>query len=68
MVGLALHFDCAQRLGSSPDALFSEVGQHIADPHVSDLLRRFGSRDDIALESFGWMLVDTPSGPDFEPV
>jgi hypothetical protein len=67
MAGLALHFDCAQRFGLAPSTLFSDVADRIADPHTAELLRQFGSRDDVNLDTFGWKLVEAPAGPDFEP-
>ena len=67
MGGLALHYDCAERLGEVPAVLFSEVAIRVADPATADLLRVFGARDDVTLRAFGWQLVDGPDGQDFEP-
>jgi len=36
-----------------------------ADGPRPDLLRWFGTQDDITLEDFAWQLVETPDGPDF---
>ena len=67
MISLALHFDGAERLGVLPSKLFEDVAGRIADAQVAELLRVFGTRGDVTLESFGWQLVETPSGPDFLP-
>jgi hypothetical protein len=66
MVRLALHFHCAERLGLPPATLFGEAAGRIANAETAGLLRRFGSRGDVTLGAFGWKLVDTPTGPDFE--
>jgi len=66
MVGLALHYVSAQRLGVVPAELFSAVAERLADPRIAGLLRTFGSRDDVTLEAFGWKLVTTLTGPDYE--
>ena len=67
MVTMALHHFCAQQLGMRPSAVFDEVATRIADQSVADLLREFGSRTDITLAAFGWTLVETTNGLDFEP-
>lgn len=67
MVGLALHFYVAQALGVAPAALFDDVAHRIPAGAVAALLREFGSRDDVTLAAFGWQVVQTPDGPDFEP-
>jgi len=67
MVGLALHYVVAQRLGLVPSDLFNQVAARLPDGPVPDLLRSFGARHDVTLEAFGWQLVQTPEGPDFTP-
>jgi hypothetical protein len=67
MVGLAVDYFVAQQLGIIPAELFDEVACALPDGWVSQLLREFGARTDITLEAFGWLLVETPDGPDFAP-
>jgi hypothetical protein len=67
MVGLAVHFVVAERLGVVPSALFEEIATRLPDGPVSGLLRTFGTRCDVTLEAFGWQLVQTADGPDFVP-
>ena len=67
MVGLAVHHVVAQRIGVVPAALFDEIAARLPGGPVPDLLRSFGSRQDITPEAFGWQLVQTPQGPDFVP-
>ncbi len=67
MVGLAVHHVLAKNIGVVPSALFEEIAARLPDGPVSDLLRGFGSRQDITPEAFGWQLVQTPGGPDFMP-
>jgi hypothetical protein len=66
MVGYAPHFYCAQRIGLSPPELFDQVAERFEMSDIADLLRTFGSRQDVTLSNFAWKLVETPSGPDFE--
>ena len=67
MVGLALHFDAARRLGLDPVVTFEDAASRIADPRMRALLRDFGHRDDITPAAFGWRVVETPDGPDYAP-
>ena len=39
----------------------------LPDDGGRDLFRTFGARGDVTLEAFGWLLVQTGDGPDFEP-
>lgn len=68
MIGLALHFHVAQELGLVPSEVFAAVADRLPAGPTADLLRQFGARDDITLRAFLWRLVDTPDGPDFEPI
>lgn len=67
MIGLAIHFHVAQMLGLAPSTLFNDAADRIPAGDVATLLRRFGARDDVTLEAFGWHTVETPDGPDFVP-
>jgi hypothetical protein len=67
MVGLAVHFVVAERIGISPSAMFGTIAARLPDGPVADLLRTFGARDDVTLEAFGWELVQTADGQDFMP-
>jgi hypothetical protein len=67
MVGLATDHFAAGQLGLVPAELFGDVASCLPDGWVPDLLREFGARTDITLEAFGWLLVETPDGPDFVP-
>jgi len=66
MVGLARHYYVARQLGLAPAEVFDAAVSGLPDGRVRDLFRRFGARGDITLESFGWKLVQTDDGPDFE--
>jgi hypothetical protein len=67
MVGLAVYYFAAGQLGQSPADLFGEVAARLPDGWVPDLLREFGARQDITPDAFGWLLIQTPDGPDFTP-
>ena len=67
MVGLALDYFVAGQLGLVPAELFGDVAACLPDGWVPDLLREFGTRTDITLKAFGWLLVETADGPDFIP-
>lgn len=70
MVGLAVDYFVAQQLGLAPAELFDDIASSLPDGPdgwVPDLLREFGARTDITLEAFGWLLIETPDGPDFTP-
>ena len=67
MVGLALHFDFARRLGGSPPVIFNEVADRFAECPIADLLQEFGARTDVTLEAFGWRLIEGDAGPDVVP-
>ncbi len=65
MIGFALHHAVARMLEMVPAELFEEVAAQLPDGAIKDLLRQFGARDGITVESFGWERVETPDGPDF---
>ena len=67
LVGLALHYYVAQQLGLDPAEVFDAAVSSLPDDRVCSLFRRFGARKDVTLEAFGWLLVETDDGPDFEP-
>lgn len=67
MVGLAVGYFAAQQLGLVPAELFDDVASRLSDGRVPNLLREFGARTDVTLKAFGWLLVETPDGPDFAP-
>jgi hypothetical protein len=67
MVLLAVGHFVAQQLGLVPVELFDEVASRLPGGPMPDLLREFGARTDITLKAFGWLLVETPDGPDFTP-
>jgi hypothetical protein len=68
MIGLALPWVVAQQIGIAPADLFTAVADLIPEARVAQLLRRFGSRQDITAEAFCWRRITTPDGPDFAPV
>jgi len=67
MVALATYYFVAEQLGLVPAEVFSDVASSLPGGLVPDLLREFGGRNDITLEAFGWLLVETADGPDFRP-
>jgi hypothetical protein len=62
MTCLAPVHDCARRLGVEPAALFAEVAT-AAPRDFADLLRDFGSREEVTLAAFGWVLREDSDGP-----
>jgi hypothetical protein len=54
--------DCARRLGVEPAALFDEAAA-AAPSDLADVLRAFGSRDEVTLAAFGWVLREDSNGP-----
>ncbi|WP_116950573.1 hypothetical protein [Jiangella endophytica] len=67
MVGLAPHLHVARELGLDAPRLFADVAGRLPAGDVATLVRTFGGRTDVRLPGFGWVLVDTPDGPDFVP-
>ena len=67
MVGLALYVDAAHRLGMDSHALFDATARRLGSHPISGLLRTFGARQDVTLETFGWKLVEPTDGPDYLP-
>jgi hypothetical protein len=65
MVGLALHYYVAEQIGLVPAELFDEIASYLPEGPWPDLVRWFGTRDDVILEAFAWQRVETPDGPDF---
>ena len=65
MVGLAVQYYVAQQIGLVPADLFAEIAAYLPDREWAELVRWFGTQDDITLEDFAWQLVETPDGPDF---
>jgi hypothetical protein len=66
LVSLACHHYVAQQLGLDPAEVFHTAVRGLPNDRVRDLFRQFGARKDVTLEAFGWMLVQTDDGPDFE--
>ena len=65
MVSMAVHYYVAEQIGLVPADLFDEIASYLPDGPWPDLIRWFGTRDDVILEAFAWQLVETPDGPDF---
>ncbi len=61
MVGLAVHHHCARKLDLLPAEVFAQAAE-FATPHMADLLREFGNRNDVYLRSFGWRELKTADG------
>ncbi|GAA2115915.1 hypothetical protein [Actinomadura alba] len=68
MVSLALPCVVAQHLDMAPVEVFAEIADRVPDARVAELLRRFGARSDVTLRAFGWEMVMTPGGLDFQPL
>jgi hypothetical protein len=64
-VALAPYFDCAERLGLDPVALFDQVAETGA-PELREEVRAFARRDDVTPEAFGYTIVESPDGPRYE--
>ncbi len=60
-VSLAVYHHCAQKVGLSPAALFSEAARY-AQPPLAEKLSTFGHRADVNLKQFGWQEQTTPQG------
>ncbi len=67
MVGLAPFVDCARRLGADPVALFDRAAERVAPElaELAELVRTFVRREDISLTVFGWVLEESPAGPEY---
>lgn len=65
LVVLALHYECARRLGLDITDVF-DAAATFADADTATLMRIFGRRSDVTLARFGWREVATESGPIFE--
>src|SRR5262245_55908058 len=66
MMGLAPYYDCAERLGIDPIALF-DAASHSASAEMRGIITNFARRPDITLKAFGWRLLDQPEGPCYRP-
>jgi hypothetical protein len=66
LVGLAPYYDCADRLGMDPIALFDSAIDSVGTD-MRETVRTFARRSDITLEAFGWRLVQLPDGPCYRP-
>jgi hypothetical protein len=55
LVGFAWFYDCAERLGVEPIALF-ETAAKDCSPRMRELAATFARRTDITLKAFGWRL------------
>ena len=66
LVGFAPFFDCAQRLGVDPIALF-ETASKDCRPAMRELAASFARRSDVTLGAFAWRLDDPPDGPCYRP-
>lgn len=66
LVGLAPCYYVAQQLGQDPAQVFDAAVSGLPDDRVCGLFHGFGAREDVTLEAFGWQLVQTDDGPDFE--
>jgi hypothetical protein len=62
---LAVFHHCARQLDLDPKTLFDDAAQFASEPMAS-LMRDFGARSDIALQSFGWREMRTPEGIRFK--
>lgn len=67
LVGLAVYYDCAERLGVDPVLLFDEASRDLG-PHARRLARAFARRTDITLRAFGWQLTADSDGPCYQPL
>jgi hypothetical protein len=52
----------AVELGMEPEVVFAEAAR-FAGPGVAETLLKFGKRQDVSLDAFGWTRVETPNGP-----
>jgi hypothetical protein len=62
MIGLAPFIDCARRLGADPAMTLGPIARTGA-AWYRETFDGFVVRSDVALEAFGWRIVDTPDGP-----
>ena len=60
------YFDCAERLGIDPVALFDEAARE-RSPELRALAARFCRRSDVTLAAFGWTLVEDDGLPCYRP-
>lgn len=66
LVGFAVYFDCARRLGVDPVALFDTAARG-RSPALRALAGTFARRGDVTLDAFGWRLESRPDGPCYRP-
>ena len=66
MVGLAVYYDCAERLGIDPIQLFDSAA-HATSRRMGELVAMLDRRQDVTLEAFGSSLVELPEGPCYRP-
>jgi hypothetical protein len=66
MVGFAPYFDCAQRIGFDPVALFDDAATDLGSA-MKDLAHMFCRRSDVTIEAFGWKVEDRADGPCYRP-
>jgi hypothetical protein len=62
MIGLTPFIDCARRLGADPAVTLGPIARTGA-AWYRETFDGFVVRSDVALEAFGWRIVDTPDGP-----
>lgn len=65
LVALAPYHDCARRLGLDPALELAAIAAG-APEELRDLIRRFGRRDDVTSEAFGFTVVKGAGGPRYE--
>jgi hypothetical protein len=65
MVGFVPFIDCARRLGQDPAELLGPIAKTGPD-WFWGLFQMFVSRKDVTLDAFGWVIVHTPEGPEYQ--
>ena len=65
LVALAPYHDCARRLGLDPAAVF-EAAAAAAPESLRETVRRFGRRDDVTPEAFGFRVAGEHDAPRYE--
>jgi hypothetical protein len=66
MVGLALYYDCAERLDIEPIHVFGSASRS-ASAAMRATVMIFARCHDVTLKAFGWRLLELPDGPCYRP-
>jgi hypothetical protein len=67
LVGLAVFYDAAERLGADPRAVFDQAAAGTTE-EVAKLVKGFAARTDVTLSAFGWAYEERGGGARYVPL